>query len=165
MEQTMGILEHINPLPEGFLASRLPALEAAQRKVFGHTGETIPEVPAWPGIWAPFANPVKVVPRPHRANPASPRVYKSRSKSTGEIPAGTIVPTFYGNGTVLGYIASGVDPMTVVPEGTPVWQLSGAREHGPSIINRYVIKTVRNDLPWYLFEKAVILETRLKGIK
>jgi hypothetical protein len=165
MEQAVSILDQINPLPEGFLASRLPALEAAYRREYLRTGEAIPEVSSWPGIWAPFVKPIPPAPKIHHPSPRAPRPYQSRSNATGEIPAGTIIPTFCGNGTVLGYIKAGDDPMAVVPPGTPVWQLSGARKHGPSIINRYVVKTVRNDLPWFLFEKAVSLETRLKGIK
>lgn len=157
----MSILDQINPLPEGFLKARRPSLEAAHRKVFLGTVEAIPEVPAWPGIWTPFVKPAPPAPRSHHQAKTS----HSRTKATGEIPVGTIVPTFYGNGTVLGYICAGDDPMAVVPPGTPTWQLSGARTHESSNINRYVIRTARNNHDWYLFQKAVILETQMKGIK
>lgn len=165
MEQTVNILDHINPLPEGFLASRRPALEAAQRREYLHTGEAIPDTPEWPGIYTHFAKPAPPASRSHHQTSRAPQPCKSRTKATGEIPVGTIIPTFYGTGTVLGYIKAGDDPMAIVPPGTPVWQLSGAREHGPSIINRYVVKTTRNGHPWYLCPKAVALENQLKGIK
>jgi hypothetical protein len=144
--------------PEVFLILRRDALLVAQRRVFSGSQEPIPELPSCPGFYEPRPRSVQPVPLSTREHSASPRDRHGRIKAVGNLPVGQIVPTFFGNGVILGYICSGDGPMAFVPPNTPLWQVSGGRVHSPSIVNRYAIQTMRNGHPWFLFSKAVTLE-------
>lgn len=146
-----------------FLAERREALLAAMRRVFFGSQEIIPSVAPAPGTKQPCPITRPASPQPCRKPSSSPGGHGNRRKSAGNIPAGTVVPTYFGNGRVLGFVPAGEDPMALIPPGTPVWQLSGGRTHDPSLIPRYVVHATRNQKDWFLFEKALTLEKRLEG--
>jgi len=151
---------------ERFLECRRESLMAAQRRVFLGSDEPIPEVPEFPGIWSPHATAVLPSPQHVPESSARPDRHGARRKAAGNLQVGQMVPTFFGTGVILAYIGIGDDPMQFVPPGTPIWQLSGCRRHGPSNVPRYLIQTIRQKHPWFLFTKSLTLEKSAeKGLR
>jgi len=154
-------LEH-----DKFLAARRESLMVAQRRVFLGSEEPIPEVPRFPGIWEPRATTVLPSPQYVPETSARPGSHGDRRKAAGNLQIGQLVPTYFGVGHILAYIDRDVDPMPLLPPGTPVWQLSGCRPHGPSNIPRYLVQTIRQKHPWFLFTKCLTLEKAAeKGLR
>lgn len=152
----------LNGLPEKFLAQRRELMLAVLRKMVSKDQEGILDLPPWPGVYRPLPRKLLLIPLRHRGDPKPPVARHDRIKPTGDLPVGTKIPTYFGIGTILGYIGKGEDPMRLIPPGTPVWQLSGSRLHSASYVDRYVVQTTRNKQPWYLFPKCVTLEVEFR---
>jgi hypothetical protein len=164
---------------EQFKQDRLPMLQIAADRVFRHSTEPIPVMPAVPGIYRPMPvldmSPEAITKRKHarweanryaNAHPCYTRKgmvarldgKQSKGLATGCIPIGATVAMGFAVGTVLAYLPPMADPKDAMPPNTPVTLQGGHCKHFPVIFARYCVAVVKMGRTHYHFPKAASIE-------
>lgn len=164
----------VTELPTDFLAQRRECIILAAERVYFGDKRPIPQMTAWPGIYAPPVKieRVKTVKAPIRAKAIKlnqrlehPRRVGenrlTRAECRGDLEPGTEVISGNHRGKIVGFLPPNVEPTTLMPVGTPISQQAAHKHHGPSYIARYCVIVIHRGKTIYHFPKATTIERQV----